>query len=81
MYLNFIFIIPVILIHKAINTQKRILNVAGDGSAIRDFIYVDDVVDGILTLLKSKNINIPFNIGSGNGTSIKNLHAFSKTMR
>ena len=61
------------LIHKAINTQKRILNVAGDGSAIRDFIYVDDVVDGILTLLKSKKINIPFNIGSGNGTSIKNL--------
>lgn len=61
------------LIYKAATSSNGILNVAGDGSAIRDFIYVDDVVDGILLALKSNKKNIPFNIGSGKGTSIKNL--------
>ena len=41
------------LIYKAATSSNGILNVAGDGSAIRDFIYVDDVVDGILLALKS----------------------------
>ena len=46
----------------------------GDGSAIRDFAYADDVADGIiLTLIKGTG-NFDFlNLGSGNGYSIKEL--------
>ena len=61
------------LIHKALNSTNGFLKVAGDGSAIRDFIYVEDVVEAILLVIKSKETNIPFNIGSGKGISIKEL--------
>ena len=61
------------LIHKALNSKNGLLNVAGNGSAIRDFIYVADVVDAILLITRSKEINFPFNIGSGQGTSIKKI--------
>ncbi len=46
----------------------------GDGSAIRDFAYADDVAEGIiLTLIKGTG-NFDFlNLGSGNGYSIKEL--------
>ena len=44
------------LIYKAHKLKNNgILEIAGDGSAIRDFIYVDDCVDGILKALMSKN--------------------------
>jgi GDP-L-fucose synthase len=62
------------LIHKACRLKKNgILNIAGDGSAIRDFIYVEDCVQGIIKVLISKHVNTPFNIGSGVGTSIKKV--------
>jgi len=53
----------------------------GNGSHIRDFISVDDVIEGILICVRtmeSKNnnkFNYPpvFNMGSGNGTSVREL--------
>jgi GDP-L-fucose synthase len=48
------------------------LNVWGDGSAIRDFIYVEDVAKAMLHLLSGK-IRGPINLGSGRGRSIKEL--------
>jgi GDP-L-fucose synthase len=48
------------------------LNVWGDGSNIRDFVYSEDVAEAMIQVIE-KNINIPINIGSGKGTSIKNL--------
>jgi GDP-L-fucose synthase len=48
------------------------LKVWGDGSNIRDFIYSEDVAEAMIQVIE-KNINIPINIGSGKGTSIKNL--------
>ena len=44
----------------------------GDGSAIRDFVYSKDVAKSMIKVIE-KNIQIPINIGSGNGTSIKKL--------
>lgn len=62
------------LIYKAHKLKNNgTLEIAGDGSAIRDFIYVEDCVDGILKALMSKKINYPFNLGSGRGASIKSL--------
>lgn len=59
------------LINKAINS-KGVLEVWGDGSPIRDFLYADDCADAMKLILE-KNITYPINIGSGNGVSIKNI--------
>ena len=48
------------------------LKVWGDGKAIRDFIYADDVADAIIKVINN-NIQIPVNVGSGKGVSIKKL--------
>lgn len=60
------------LIHKAINTKKTFLNVWGDGSPIRDFIYSEDVAKGMLKVIE-KNFTKPINLGSGKGVSIKTI--------
>ena len=58
------------------NFKKNILEnkpliIFGDGKAIRDFIHIDDVVNGIIISIKSTS-GI-YNIASGNGTSIGDL--------
>lgn len=46
----------------------------GDGSQTRDFVYINDVVDAILLIMKNDDaIGQVFNIGSGNPTNIKDL--------
>jgi UDP-glucose 4-epimerase len=46
----------------------------GDGSQTRDFVYVDDVVSGLVAAATAPNINgLVINIGSGKETSIRDL--------
>lgn len=59
------------LIKKIIKSKKQ-LDVWGDGSPIRDFIFSDDVADGMV-LAVYKKVNYPINIGSGRGVTIKSL--------
>lgn len=47
--------------------------VYGDGSIIRDFIYIDDAIDGILNIVDGTNKHHTFNLGSGQGTSINEV--------
>jgi GDP-L-fucose synthase len=49
------------------------LVVWGDGSAIRDFIYSRDCAEGMLLALEKGATCLPINLGSGNGTSIREL--------
>lgn len=59
-------------IPRFINDEKIIIY--GDGSVIRDFTYVDDVVRGIVLSLEKENQDqIVLNIGRGNGRSIKSV--------
>lgn len=51
------------------------LQVYGDGSVIRDFIYIDDVVRGINNIANGENEIRVFNLGSGRGTSINEVIA------
>jgi len=44
----------------------------GDGSPIREFLYVDDAAEGIYQVAK-KSLDGAYNIGTGIGTSIKEL--------
>jgi len=60
---------------KVINYSNKPFFVWGDGSATRDFFYVDDCVDAFLKIEKhlDNNQNITVNLGSGKPTSIKKL--------
>ena len=49
------------------------LTLWGSGNVCREFIYVDDVADAVLTVIKSDAINFPLNIGVGIDYSIKEL--------
>lgn len=59
------------LIAKAIDGENP-LTVWGDGSPIRDFIYCKDVAEGMM-LAVEKGINVPVNLGSGLGVTIKQI--------
>ena len=49
------------------------IEVWGDGSATREFLYVDDAADAILLAAERYDSSDPVNVGSGNEISIKDL--------
>lgn len=49
------------------------LEIWGDGEIIRDFIYINDVVDACIALLDKTTLSGNYNIGYGKGHSINNL--------
>jgi len=59
------------LIRKSLAKSKE-LEVLGDGTPVRDFVYSEDVADAMLIMIK-KRLNCPLNIGSGTGYTIKEL--------
>jgi len=64
------------LIRKAIEAQDhgdKELPVWGDGSPTREFLFVEDAADGIVTAAEKYNGPEPVNLGSGYEISIKDL--------
>ncbi len=59
------------LLEKAL--QGRTVEMWGDGSAVRDYLFIDDAVAALLRLINDSKAIGPFNAGSGVGTSIKSL--------
>lgn len=57
--------------YKALKHEK--IQVYGDGSVVRDYIYIDDAVRGILTIVNGEDHHHIFNLGCGYGTSIKKV--------
>lgn len=57
--------------YKALKDEE--ITVFGDGSVIRDFIYIDDAIKGILAISNGENKHRTFNLGCGYGTSIKQV--------
>ncbi len=49
------------------------IQVYGDGSVVRDFIYIDDAVKGIQKIVNGNSHHHIFNLGCGYGTSIKQV--------
>jgi len=47
--------------------------VVGDGTQVRDFTYVSDVVDAFITVAKSDIVGERFNVGSGHTYSVNRL--------
>ncbi len=57
--------------YKALKGEEIV--VYGDGSVVRDFIYIDDAVRGIQKIVNGTDRHHTFNLGCGYGTSIKQL--------
>ena len=57
--------------YKALRGEK--IQVYGDGSVVRDFIYIDDAVRGIQKIVNGNDRHHTFNLGCGYGTSIKQV--------
>jgi UDP-glucose 4-epimerase len=51
------------------------IDIWGDGSAVRDYVYIDDAVDAILKAASFEGAQRIFNIGSGKGASLNQLVA------
>lgn len=48
------------------------IKIWGDGTAVRDFIYCEDVADGMIEVIE-RNYTLPVNLGSGTGTRISEI--------
>ena len=57
--------------YKALKGEEVV--VYGDGSVVRDFIYIDDAIRAIIKITNGKNKHNIFNLGCGYGTSIKDI--------
>lgn len=57
--------------YKALKGEE--ITVYGDGSVVRDYIYIDDVVKAIVKIVNGKNKHRTFNLGCGYGTSISQV--------
>lgn len=53
--------------------RNEVLTVYGDGNVVRDYIYIDDAVDGIIRIASSENDEKVFNLGSGVGTKVNQV--------
>ena len=51
--------------------EKGEINIFGDGKNVRDFIYVEDVANTIISLINKKiNKNAVYNLGTGKGVNL-----------
>lgn len=64
-------VIPALI--KRIHSGKKTIEVWGDGSPTRSFIYVDDVVRGMMLALEKNPLPDPINLGTREEISIKKL--------
>ena len=53
--------------------EGRQITIFGDGSDQRDYIYIADFIDGVLTIADS-DLSGPYNIGTGYGVSVNEIH-------
>ena len=63
--------------YKALKGEE--ITVYGDGKIVRDFIYIDDAVRGIINIVNGENKHRTFNLGCGYGTSISDVLKAVKT--
>ena len=59
--------------------EGREIKIFGDGTNIRDYTYVDDVIDGVMSSIELPCGFEVINLGNSGTTSIRNWSAYSKT--
>ncbi len=60
-----------VFLHRAL--KNELIEVWGDGSVVRDYVYIGDVVDAFLKAMDYTGSPRTFNIGSGRGYSLNEL--------
>jgi UDP-glucose 4-epimerase len=60
-----------VFLAKALSREP--IEIWGDGSVVRDYVYIDDVVEAFEKVMSHQGEPRIFNIGSGEGTSINQL--------
>lgn len=76
-------VVPALIkkIYLAKKNNSKFIELWGDGSPTRDFLYVDDVTKGIILAAEKYNKTDPLNLGTGQEISIKDLvHLLMKLM-
>lgn len=63
-------VIPIFM-HKAISNEP--IQIYGDGSMVRDYIYISDLIDMIVGSFVKENKYNEYNLGSGKGESIEEV--------
>jgi dTDP-glucose 4,6-dehydratase len=53
--------------------QKRDLTIYGDGNQTRSFCYVEDLINGLVSLFFAENIYEPVNLGNPEPVTMKQL--------
>jgi UDP-glucose 4-epimerase len=53
--------------------KGQAIDIWGDGSNVKDFIYIGDLIDGIYKAAFSDSVHRVFNIGSGIGHSVNDI--------
>ena len=67
--------------HRAKTSGAKYLEVWGDGTARREFLYIDDFAQAVIWLLQNYNKSEFLNIGTGHDVSIRELSLYSRTLR
>ncbi len=52
---------------------KQTIEVYGDGEVVRDYIYIEDAINGILKIVEGNTTEKIFNLGGGRGYSINEI--------
>jgi len=60
-----------VLISRAMHGQN--IEIWGDGSVVRDYIFIDDVIDALVAASTNQSAERIFNIGSGTGRSLREV--------
>jgi UDP-glucose 4-epimerase len=58
-------------VYKALT--EGVVEVYGDGTVVRDFIYINDAIRGIQTIVEGDNDYRVFNLGAGQGVSVNEV--------
>lgn len=60
--------------------RDEMIEIWGDGSVIRDYIHISDVINAIMLASYSETKEKLFNIGSGKGTSLNEIIGYIETV-
>tara|TARA_B100000989_G_scaffold298882_1_gene290703 strand:- start:128 stop:1054 length:927 start_codon:yes stop_codon:yes gene_type:complete len=75
-------VIPALIkkIHDAKIKNLKSISLWGTGNALREFLYVEDMADGIIHIMENYNEPSPINLGTGEEITIKNLSIIIKNV-
>lgn len=59
------------LVYQALNHET--ISIFGDGSVVRDFIFIEDAIQAILDVIDNGESNTTYNVGRGIGTSVADV--------